>query len=250
MKFIFFITLIFLPFLNSIAQDVNSLVMEAARLEAIPDETAAFHKYREILKIQPLNINALNKCSELCSRIGKRQTNSKVRDDYFTAAKTYAGIALKVNPVNAEANCIMAMVLGRSSLAKSGKEKIENAKEVKKYVDIALKYDPLNYKAWHILARWHYEITNLSLLEKAAVKLLFGGIPPASIKESIYAFEKVRTIAPGFILNYYEMARAYRQIGMNEKAIAYIQLMLTLPNETEDDPEIKKQGKKLLNVWK
>ena len=250
MKFLFFITLIFLPFFNSVAQDVKNLANEGARLEAIPDETAAFHKYREILKIQPLDINALNKCSELCSRIGKRQTISKVRDDYYSAAKTYASIALKINPANSEANCVMAMVLGRSSLAKTGKEKIANAKEVKKYVDIALKNDPQNYKAWHILARWHYEITNLSLLERTAVKLLYGGIPPASINESIYAFEKARAISPGFILNYYEMARAYRQMDKNEKAIACIRLMLTLPNQTEDDPEIKEQGKKLLDVWK
>ncbi len=250
MKFLFFIALILMSSFNIVAQDVNSMLIEAARLEAIPNETAAFHKFRDILKIQPLNLHALNKCSELCSRIAKRQTIEKLRDDYYTAAKTYAGIALKINPLNSEANCVMAMVLGRSSMAKSGKEKIANAKEVKKYVDIALKYDPQNYKAWHILARWHYEITNLSLFEKAAVKVLYGGVPPASIKESIYAFEKVRTISPGLILNYYEMARAYRQINKNEKAIAFIKLMLTLPNQTEDDPEIKEQGRKLLLVWK
>ena len=237
-------------FLNAASQDVSGLLKEAERLEAVPDEIAAFHKFREVLKIQPLNIYALNKCSELCSRIGKRQTSIKVRDDYYSAAKTYAGIALKINPNNSNANCAMAMVLGRGSMARTGREKIENAKEVKKYVDLAIKNDQQNFIAWHILGRWHYEINNLNLLERTAVKIFYGGMPPASIKESINAFEKSRAIEPGFILNYLEMAKAYEQYNKKQKAIAYIKFMLALPNTTEDDPAIKELGKKLLKEWK
>lgn len=250
MKWLFFITLFLCPVLHVAAQDVNSIVKEAEKLESIPDEIAAFHKFREVLKIQPLHMNALIKCSELCSRIGKRQTIDQVREDYYSAAKTYAGIALKINPNNSEANSAMAMVLGRGSMARTGKEKIENAKEVKKYVDLALKNDPQNFKAWHILGRWHYEINNLNILERAAVKVLYGGIPQASLKESIIAFEKARSIEPRFILNYFEMARAYKQQDKKAKAISYLNFMLTLPNQTEDDPVIKEQGLKLLKEWK
>ena len=250
MKLLFVFSFILYPFFFTVAQDVNSLLKEADRLEAVPDEMASFHKFREVLKIQPLNIYALSKCSELCSRIAKRQTNTKVRDDYYSAAKTYASIALKINPNSSAANCSMAMVLGRSSLARTGKEKIENAREVKKYVDLAIKNDPQNFIAWHILGRWHYEVNNLSLIEKAAVKLLYGGMPKATLKESINAFEKTRAIAPGFLLNYFEMAKAYKENGKKEKAIAYLNYMLTLPNHTEDDPAIKEDGRKLLAEWK
>ena len=250
MKWLFVFYCMLCPFLHAVSQDVNTLIKEADKLEAIPDETGAFHKFREVLKIQPLNMYALNKCSELCSRIGKRQTNTTAREDYYHAAKTYAGIALKVNPNDAEANCVMAMALGRSSMAKTGKEKIENAREIKKYIDISLKNDPKNFKAWHILGRWHYEVTNLNLLERAAVKVLYGGLPHASLKESILAFEKSRAIQPGFLLNYLEMARAYKENDKKTKAIAYLNTMLLLPNQTEDDPAIKELGKKMLREWK
>lgn len=248
MRFVAVFSLLFF-FISALSQDVNSLIKEADRLEALPDEKAAFHKFREVVKIQPLNIYALNKCSELCSRLGQRQTDQKVREDYYKAARTYASIALKINPNNAEANCVMAMVLGRSSMTKSGKEKIENAREIKKYVETSIKLDPRNFKAWHILGRWHYEITNLNVIERAAVKVLYGGVPSASLKESIHAFEKVRAIVPGFILNYLEMAKAYKQHGEKDKAIAYLNQMLALPNKTEDDPTIKEQGRKLLKQW-
>ena len=250
MKCLFVFSLLLCSFLKPFAQDINALIKEADRLESLPDENAALHKFREVLRTQPLNIYSLNKCSELCSRIGKRQTNTKSMEDYFHAATTYASIALKVDPANAEANCVMAMALGRSSMSKTGKEKVANAKEIKKYIDISLKNDPKNFKALHILGRWHYEINNLNMIERAAVKVLYGGMPHASLKESIAAFEKARASQPGFLLNYLEMAKAYKQDGNKSKAIAYLQTMLALPNQTEDDPAIKELGRKMLSEWK
>lgn len=235
----------------SYAQDINALIKEGNRLESVPDEKAAFHKFKEVLKLNAINIYALNKCSELCSRIGQRETvNTKLRSDYYKAAKIYAETALKVEPANSEANCVMAIALGRSSLSKSGKEKIENAKEVKKYVDAAIAGDTKNFKAWHVLGRWQYEISNLNGLERGLVKLLYGGLPPATLKQSIFAFEKARALRPEFILNYYEMAKAYKDNNNEAKAIAYLKLLITLPNQTEDDPTIKEWSKALLKDWK
>ncbi len=250
MKLLLSVLFAFVFLLPAHAQDINAMLKEGYRLEAIPNEKASFQKFKEVLKIDPTNIHALNKCSELCSRIGQREaTNSKLRNDYYTAAKIYAETALKIDPNNSEANCVMAMALGRSSMSKSGKEKIVNAREVRKYVDASIKYDPKNFKAWHILGRWHYEISNLNILEKSFVKLLYGGLPPASLKQSIYAFEKSKALTPEFILNYYEMAKAYKENDDKDKAIAAIQLMLTLPIQTEDDPTIKEKGKHLLKEW-
>jgi tetratricopeptide (TPR) repeat protein len=233
------------------AQDINALIREGNRLESLPDEKAAFLKFKEVLKLNATNIYALNKCSELCSRIGQREIkNSKLRDDYYLAAKIYAETSLKIEPNNSEANCVMAIALGRSSMSKSGKEKILNAREVKKYVDAAIANDPQNFKAWHVLGRWQYEISNLNSLERGIVKVMYGGLPPATIKQSIAAFEKARALRPEFLLNYFEMAKAYKDNDKKDKAIAYLQHMLTLPNQTEDDPGIKNKGRALLKDWK
>ncbi len=250
MKFLLTVLIYFLPGMFSYAQDVAALIKEGNRLEAIPDEKAAFHKFKEVLKHNATNIYALNKCSELCSRIGQRETvNTKLRGDYYKAAKIYAETALKVDPKNSEANCVMAIALGRSSMTKSGRDKIENAKEVKKYVDAAIAGDAGNFKAWHVLGRWQYEISNLNSLERGLVKLFYGGLPPATLKQSIASFEKARALRPEFLLNYFEMAKAYKDNDNKAKAIAYLQLMITLPNQTEDDPAIKNRAKALLKDW-
>ena len=238
-----------LTFLKPAAQDINAVIKEAERLEAAPDEMAAFKKYKEALKLHPTHLKALYKSSELCSRIGQRQKDAKIRDGYYTAAKIYAGTALKVDPNSSEANTSMAIALGRSTMTKSGKEKVTAAKDLKKYVDAAIKANPSNFLAWHVLGRWHYEISNLNAIERTAVKVFYGGFPASSLKEGIAAFEKAKALTPGFILNYLELAKAYHRNEEDDKAKATINAMLQLPNYTEDDPAIKETGRKLLKDW-
>jgi tetratricopeptide (TPR) repeat protein len=249
MKTVMICIVALLSFLHPHAQDINAMLKEADRLEAVPDENGAYQKFKDILKLKPTNLHALSKCSELCSRIGKRQTDPKIRDSYYDAAKIYAQTALRIDPANADASCSMAMALGRSSMSKSGKEKINTAKEIRKYVDIALKTNPNHFLAWHILGRWHYEISNLNFFERTAVKLFYGGMPESSLDESIAAFEKSQSIVSGFILNYFELAKAYHRNDQNDKAIATLKVMLTLPNQTEDDSATKEEGKRLLKDW-
>ena len=183
MKFFISVLISFFTFIAAYSQDVAALIKEGNRLEAVPDEKGAFRKFKEVLKLNATNIYALNKCSELCSRIGQRETvNTKLRGEYYQAAKIYAQTALKVDPKNSEANCVMSIALGRNSMSKSGREKIENAKEIKRYVDAAIAGDAGNFKAWHVLGRWQYEISNLNSLERGIVKLFYGGLPPATLK--------------------------------------------------------------------
>jgi len=232
------------------SQDVTAMIKEADKLEAKPDELGAFLKFKDVVKIAPANVYALSKCSELCARVGKRQADKKTREDFYIAAKSFAEVAIKADPNSSDANCAMAMALGHISMNKSNKEKISSARDLKKYVDLAIKENPNNYKAWHILGRWHYEISDLSMFERAAVKMLYGGIPQASLQSAITCFEKAKSLTgTTFILNYFELARAYKRNGEKKKAIDTLNAMLKIPNSTEADPGIKEEGKKLLADW-
>ncbi len=250
MKLYLVFILSILTFFKTSAQDLNAIIKEADRLESVPNEKAALAKFKEALKIKPTHVYALSKTSELCSRIAQRQTNTKIRDDYYTAAKIYATTALKIDSTNSDANTSMAIMLGRSSMTKSGKEKVTSAKDLKKHVEAALKSNPNNFLAWHILGRWHYEISNLNFVERSAVKVFYGGFPASSLKSGVAAFEKAKAIAPKFILNYLELAKAYHRNNQKAKAKTTLNEMMLIPNHTEDDPTIKETGKKLLQDWK
>ena len=200
--------LLVLP-VENFAQDVNALLREAQQLEESFKENESFGKYSEILKLQPVNLTALCKCSELCSRIGNRQNEKAKKTDYFRAAKTYANAAVRVNPNNSEANFVMAFALGRQTLISSGRERIAAVKDIRYYADLSIREDPNNFKSYHVLGKWNYEVSNLSLTERSMAKWIFGGLPKASLQDAITDFERSLALNPSFLLNYLELARAY-----------------------------------------
>lgn len=240
-----FLFLLVLTPVVTFSQEIAALQKEAEKLEVTSQEQA-FKKYQEILNIQPVNVNALCKCSELCSSIGHRQTNNASKLDYFKAARHFAELALRVSPTNSEANFVMAIATGRLAMVLGGRKKIEAVNEIKKYAELSIKYDPNNFKPYHVLGKWHYEVSTLSGFERTAAKIFYGGLPPASMKMAIYYYDKSRALNPEFALNYLELAKAYNQDGQRNKAVENLNRLMTIPNKTQDDPRIKEEGRKLM----
>ncbi|MET6996200.1 hypothetical protein [Chitinophaga defluvii] len=228
------------------AQSVEEMVEQARQLEKQMKEVEALEKYREVLKIQPDQLQALTGASELCSREGNRQKNKEEKSKYFNTAKTYAASALALDANSAEANYAMSVAMGRIALISGAKDKVAASKEVQKYAQLALKFNPGFAKAYHVLGKWNYEVANLSAFEKGAAKVLFGGVPEGSLQEAINNYEKCRKLEPSFLLNYYDLAKAYKQDEQQEKTIEVLKKALTLRNIYQDDAAIKADCKKML----
>jgi tetratricopeptide (TPR) repeat protein len=239
--------LLLLPAISrAFSQDVAYLIAEGARLEKEMKDTEALNKYLEALKLSPNDLRALVKCSELNSIIGNRQKEKKKQQEQYNAARIYAESALKVSPSDADANYVMAMALGRMSLISIGKEKVEYVRDIKKHADAAIAGNPKHARAYHVLGKWHYEVATLNFAEKAALKLIYGGLPDASLPLAILNYEKARSYDPSFILNYLELAKTYQANRQSDKAIEILTKMQKLPPKIADDPGYKAEGKKLL----
>ncbi len=232
------------------AQDPAVLLKEAARLESDFKENEAFVKYTEVLRVQPGNLQALCQCSDLCCRIGNRQADKARKLDYFKAARTYAETAYRLNPYNSEVNIAMAFSMARVAIVAGGKEKITAANAIRQYAEKAIQYDPGNFKGYHILGKWHYEISGLNSMERTLAKWFCGGMPEASLGQSIQYFEKSRSLDPYFIPNYLELAKAYKREGQKSKAISMIDHMMSVPDRMYDDRRAKSEGRRLLAEWK
>ena len=235
------------PFL-CVAQDITALQKDAEKLEPSSEENA-FLKYQEILKLQPANLPALCKSSELCSSIGRRKPSKDQKLVYFKAAQNFAGKALHVNPNSSEANFVMSIAMGRMALVLGGKEKIAAVDQIKKYAELSIKCDPNNYKPYHVLGRWHYEVSDLSGFERTFAKLFYGGVPPATLKEAIYNYEKCRSLVPDLKVNYMELAKCYNRNNEKQKALDYLRKAIGMPNKMQDDTRITEDAKELLKKW-
>ncbi len=247
-RFLICFILISLFPLKIFAQDFNSVFEEGLRLERLPDEKKALVMFVEAQKINPKNLPALYKCSEMYSRIGARESNHKIRDQYFQSALAYAKMAYKFFPEKDDACVSMSIALGRIALIKTGKEKVSMVKEIKTYADHALIINPKNFKAWHIIGKWNYEVSSLNFFERSAIKLFYGGLPESSYAAAINAYEKAKSINPYFCLNYLELAKAYYKNDNEPMAKSTLKYLLTVSNYTEDDAIVKKQAEAMLKT--
>ncbi len=247
---ILFIILNLISFSAINGQNINSIIREAEQYETSMNDLKAISKYKDALKIQPANIYLICKCSELSSMIGGRYKTDRIKmTDFYSAAKVYANLNLKLNSKSSEANFVMSLVVGRTAMQKGGQEKIDAVRDIKKYAELAIQYNPQNYKAWHILGKWFYEFSVLNFFERSAVRLFYGPLPKGSINNSINAYERSKKLNPALLLNYLELAKAYKKNSEDHKAKLLLRTMLSLPLKTEDDPSIKTEGTELLKKW-
>lgn len=241
------VLLLWIPFF-CFTQDIAALQKEAERLEPTSEELS-FLRYQEILKVQPNHLIALCKSSELCSNIGRRETVKEKKLDYFKAAKTFAERALRVDPNSSEANFVMSIAIGRMALVLNGREKIAAVDEIKKYAELSIKCDPNNYKPYHVLGRWHYEVSDLSGLERTVAKLFYGGVPPSSLNEAIKNYEKCRSLVPELKVNYLELAKCYHRNGEKQKMLDMLNKAIAMPDKSQDDKRVKQEAVELLKKW-
>ena len=226
------------------------MLKEAQQHEAAFKDDEALKVYLEILKHQPNHLQALCKVSELYTLAGKLQAKSDQQKAYYRNAKAYAQKALQVNANSAEANVMMSIAMGRMALIASGKEKIVAVREIKSYSERAIQLDPNNFKAYHVLGKWHYEVHELSAAVKWLVKVTYGALPKASLDDALKYYEKSKQLKPGFVLNYLEIAKVYHAKDDDKKAIEFIEAMMKLPNTTSNDASAREEAKELLKDWK
>lgn len=240
------VILFMLPLVSS-AQDVNSMLKEAQVFESSLRDHEALRKYSEVLKYQPNNLQVLCKTSEMHALLGRQLPSKQQQNEYYELALTYAQRALRVNANSPEANFVMAFALGRTALIASGDERIKAVKDIKTYAEKTVQLDPTHYKAYHVLGRWHYEVSNLNALERWLLKVAYGSLPKSSFESSLQYYEKSRQLNPAFLINYLELAKAYDRNDDEKKAIELLRVLQKLPPASSTDVTIKAEGKKLLD---
>ncbi|MBC7721944.1 MAG: hypothetical protein H7068_07955 [Pedobacter sp.] len=246
MKKLLFVILIGCSYLAH-SQDNNVLFKEADNLERSFKEPEALDKYKQILTNDAANIKALVKAAELSCSIGGRTENKNDKRLNFESGLAFAQRALKADTNNADANYAMAMASGKMTEVETENKKIvAYVKDTKTFVEKALTINANYGKANFVLGRWHYEMINLSGLKKAAVKLLYGGLPEASIDNAIMYMEKCKSLEPYYMINYYYLNKAYKQNDKPAKQIEVLNKMVKLPNRTIDDAAMKEDAQKQL----
>ncbi|HKK44657.1 MAG TPA: tetratricopeptide repeat protein [Balneolaceae bacterium] len=235
-----------IPCLLMAQQEKSSLEQQADSLYKNFDETQALEVYKQILKQHPNDYQALWRTSFLYSRIGNRQDDKDEKKAYFNEAINLAQRALKIDSTDTQSNFVMAVAMGRKALISGAKARVAASRDIKKYAELAIKYDSTNAGAWHVLGRWHLKVANLSWIERMAANTLFGGIPKASNQKAEEYIKKAIQLNGKYILYYHDLARVYKEMGQDQKAINTCQTALNIPKLTPDDDRLKQECRDLI----
>jgi tetratricopeptide (TPR) repeat protein len=233
-------------FFRTQAQDVTMLLKKAAGAEGAFREEEALADYRQVLRLEPKNVFLLCRCSDLSCRVGNRLQDREQKIGYFKTGYQYALTAYGLDSTNSEVNVMMAFSLGRQTLMQTTKERVETAVAIKRYAERAIRHDPANFKAYHILGRWHYEVSKLNFIERAFARWFFGALPEASLGEAIRDYEKSMALRPDFLLNYLELAKALHRDGNNDRAILLLRRIDGLSDGMYDDRTVRAEARQLL----
>ena len=245
MKYLFLLS-IFCSY-SLLAQNTSTLIQQAEQLERQLKEADASSLYQAVLLQDPRNVQALCKLAELQSILGEKATDKKAKQLYFETSYSFAKRAWLADSNRVETNYVMAMASGKMTDFESDNKKVVGyVRDIKDYAERAIKINPNYGKAQYVLGKWHYEMYILSGFKKAAVKLMYGGLPSGDPDIAITCMEKCRTLEPYFVSNYLDLGRAYKEVRKPTEAIDVLTKLQKLPNRNSADPLQKAAGATLL----
>jgi tetratricopeptide (TPR) repeat protein len=210
---------------------------KAQALKAAFKYKDALPYYQALLKADSANVGYLANGSQVYTRYGYLYMTSETeKQRYFHIAEYLAKKAIAKDDKDAEAHYAYALALGRINENASSKQKIANAKLIKKEVDRSIELNPKQAGAYHILGRWHATIAGFNAVEKAMINTFFGGVPPGgSYEDAIKAFQTAISLEPKNMIHQYEIANTYYAMGNKIYAKVWLDKALALPVISDDD---------------
>ena len=229
------------------AQDIAVLMKVAQNYERDLKEPEALNQYKLVLENDPKNMKALIKTAELSCSVGARLENPIDKRLQYESALSFAKRALALDNHDADANYALAMVSGKmTEIETDNKKKVAYVRDAKLYADKALSINPKHAKATFVEGRWHYEMVTLNSLKRTAAKLLYGGLPEASLDSAMSYLERSRQLDPYYVLTYYYLDKAYKEDNKPAKQIDLLNRMVKLPTRSFDDIAMKAEATKEL----
>jgi tetratricopeptide (TPR) repeat protein len=200
---------------------------------------------RPALRSAPDSFDLLWRLSDtLCdwARIGPAEEAEARYDEALALARR----AVDSDPFQAQGWFQVGKAKGRLALFKGGREKVEMSREVKDSFEKALSLQSDHASALHGLARWHREVANLSWVLRAAARVIYGGLPPASNEDSERLFLRAIQLEPDNIAHYLELGKTYLEMNAPVQARPMLERAVALPATRPDDPEWQQEARDLL----
>jgi Skp family chaperone for outer membrane proteins len=195
--------------------------------------------------IDPLYCEALWKAAREIADVAKQLMGDSLkqrRDSLYSQGRTWAEAAIQADSNDANAHFSLALVLGRLSRTRGGKERVRFAKTIYDETERAIQLDVRHDGAYHILGMWNAEVKRLSGFTRFFAKTLFGAgfMDRATWDSAVANMERAVALNPQHVYHRLELAGVYLDVDQPAKATEQLQTIATLPVGDPLDPYYKR----------
>ncbi|MDB6092557.1 MAG: hypothetical protein JWM32_119 [Verrucomicrobia bacterium] len=217
------------------AEEVEQVLARARAAESKFDCKAALELYLQADAARPNDSVVLQKISQQYSDSTNDTNDTEEKKRLCTQALAYAKRATELNPKNAVNLLSLAICYGKLGLYSDTRTKIEYSRLVKEFTEQALAVNPDYDYAHHVLGRWNYEVASLGAGTRFIVRLIYGGLPPASTAEGVRQLQRAVEISPQLPAHRVELGFALLADGQRDAArVTFEQALAMKPVEKYD----------------
>ncbi len=134
-----------------------------------------------------------------------------------------------------------ARILGQTGLISSNREKIKLGKEIRSLAEEALKLDSENMLANGILGVFHFELANLSGVERFFAKVIYGDIPEGRMDLAETYLKKALLLDPTVLRFRLVLTKTLLKLDRKSEAKTLAQESLKVSAKTPSDQHDIKQ---------
>lgn len=167
------------------------------------------------------------------------------QEELFRSALELAQEAVSLDPDHPETHLAVAMAAGQLGLFSGIRERVEHSRDVRRHVDFVVELDPEHDVAYHIRARWHHEVATLGFTARTVLRLVYGGMPDASLDDAVADFEAAIQHEDR-IIHRLQLARTLIEKDRAEEASPHLERAVRMPHHAPRDPQYQKEARELL----
>ena len=247
MKVIIFIMLLVSTVLMAVPQS------ELVRTDALHD---ASEYETELVQLEELSaefsedVEILWRLAQVHFDIADQTEDEEVHKAHFYPGFEVAKLAVQTDPNSARANHWYATLIGKIGMMEGTKQKIINSYDVEEYGLKAIELDPTYDGSLHLLGRWHYELADLSWIERTVAKIVYETPPKASFEESVEFYKKAIEAKPDEVRHYLWIGKALIKLKDKDEAKRYLLTATEMTPQDDADRLMQKEAAELLTKLK
>ena len=229
----------------ALGDSARAALQSAQALRHYQAAIEAIQRAAGVRSADPRYYEALWKAAREVSDVAKQLLGDSLkqrRDSLYSLGRTWADGAIRVDSTDANGHFVLALVLGRLSRTRGGKERVRFARIIYDEAQRAVQLDPRHDGAYHIIGIWNAEVKRLSGLTRFFAKRLFGAgfMDRASWDSAVVNMERAVGLNPRLIYHRLELAGVYLDVAQPGKAIDQLQAIDGLPIGDPMDPYYKR----------